>query len=184
DGGARRGGGREHRRGDPLSAGTVSGPVICRAACERIEGIIERARADTRLVCGGTRLGGDLADGFFLRPAVFADVRPGSSLEQNEVFGPVLSITPFTDDEEALVIANGTRYGLGAYLHTRDLDRAHGIAERLEAGYVSINGFAGMAPMAPFGGYKQSGFGRVGGWAGMEEYLQLKNVFIARRGIQ
>jgi aldehyde dehydrogenase (NAD+) len=167
--------------GDPLDPGTVAGPVINQAACNRILGIIAQARSDARLVAGGERLGGDLAGGFFIEPTVFAGVRPGSALEQNEVFGPVLSITPFADDAEALAIANGTRYGLGAYLHTNDLDRAHAFAERLDAGYVNINGFASMAPSAPFGGYRQSGFGRVGGWAGMEEYLQIKNVFVARR---
>jgi aldehyde dehydrogenase (NAD+) len=167
--------------GDPLDPGTQMGPVICESACERILGVIERSRAEGRLVAGGERLGGDLAGGFFIQPTVFADVAAGASLEQNEVFGPVLSITPFATDAEALAIANGTRYGLGAYLHTRDLDRALAFAEQLEAGYVNINGFAGMAPTAPFGGYKQSGFGRVGGWAGVEEYLQTKNVFIARK---
>ena len=168
--------------GDPLDPNTISGPVICQAACDRILGIIDQARGDNRLITGGNRLGGDLSAGFFIEPTVFADVKPGSSLEQNEVFGPVLAVTPFANDSEALAIANGTRYGLGAYLHTCDLDRAHHFAEQLEAGYVNINGFASMAPMAPFGGYKQSGFGRVGGWAGMEEYLQTKNVFVARRG--
>ncbi len=170
--------------GDPFDPKTVSGPVICQAACERIMGIIERSRGEGRIVAGGQRLGGELANGYFIRPTVVADVAPGSSLEQNEVFGPVLAIVPFKDDAEALAIANGTRYGLGAYLHTRDLDRAHAFAERLEAGYVNINGFASMAATAPFGGYKQSGFGRVGGWAGMEEYLQLKNVFVARREVR
>ncbi|MGF6384893.1 aldehyde dehydrogenase family protein [Paraburkholderia atlantica] len=167
--------------GDPFDSATVAGPVICQSACDRILGIIAQARRDAKLVAGGERLGGELANGFFIQPTVFADVQPGSALEQNEVFGPVLSITPFADDAEALAIANGTRYGLGAYLHTNDLDRAHAFAERLDAGYVNINGFAAMAPGAPFGGYRQSGFGRVGGWAGMEEYLQLKNVFVARR---
>lgn len=167
--------------GDPLESQTQMGPVICKAACERILGVIDRARGEGRLVAGGQRLSGDLAGGFFIQPTVFADVPAGASLEQNEVFGPVLSITQFADDAEALRIANGTRYGLGAYLHTRDLDRALTFAEQLEAGTVHINGFASMTPIAPFGGYKQSGFGRVGGWAGMEEYLQTKNVFIARR---
>ena len=168
--------------GDPFDSTTVAGPVICQSACDRILGIIAQARREAKLVAGGgERLGGELAGGFFIQSTVFADVQEGSALEQNEVFGPVLSITPFADDAEALAIANGTRYGLGAYLHTNDLDRAHAFAERLDAGYLNINGFASMAPGAPFGGYRQSGFGRVGGWAGMEEYLQLKSVFVARR---
>ncbi|MCM2459327.1 aldehyde dehydrogenase [Pseudomonas sp. CG7] len=170
--------------GDPFAPDTVSGPVICQAACDRILGNIESAKREGRLVAGGQRMGGDLEAGFFIRPTVFADVVPESFLAQNEVFGPVLAITPFADDAEALAIANGTRYGLGAYLHTQDIDRAHAFAEQLEAGYINVNGFASMAPMSPFGGYKQSGFGRVGGWAGMEEYLQLKNVFVARREVR
>jgi aldehyde dehydrogenase (NAD+) len=168
--------------GDPLAPTTTLGPVICKAACERILGVIQHAKREARLVSGGTRLGGDLAGGFFIEPTVFADVAPDSALAQNEVFGPVLAITPFASDIEALNIANDTRYGLGAYLHTADLDRAHAFAARLEAGYISINGFAAMAPTAPFGGYKQSGFGRAGGRAGLEEFLRLKNVFVARRG--
>jgi aldehyde dehydrogenase (NAD+) len=170
--------------GDPFVQETTSGPVICEAACNRIMGIIANARDEGRLVAGGSRLEGEFAKGFFIRPAVFADIVPGASLEQNEVFGPVLSVTRFERDAQALAIANGTRYGLGAYLHTRDLDRAHRFVEQLEAGYVSVNGFAMMAPMSPFGGYKQSGFGRVGGFAGIEEYMQTKNVFFARRGAQ
>jgi aldehyde dehydrogenase (NAD+) len=170
--------------GDPFAEGMINGPVICQAACDRILGIIGNAKTEGRLVAGGERLGGDLEGGFFISPAVFADVRQGAAVEQNEVFGPVLSVIRFETDEEALSIANGTRYGLGAYLHTSDLDRAHDFAERLQAGYVNVNGFAMMAPMSPFGGYKQSGFGRVGGWAGMEEYLQTKNVFIARRQLK
>lgn len=169
--------------GDPLDPRTQMGPVISQAACQRILGMIERARGEgrARLVAGGTRLGGALEKGWFIAPTVFADVQPGSTLDQNEVFGPVLAITPFEDEDEALAIANGTRYGLGAYLHTRDLDRAHRLAAQLEAGYVNINGFAMMSPDAPFGGYRQSGFGRTGGRHGLEEFLQLKNVFIARR---
>ena len=170
--------------GDPFEQTTTSGPVICQAACERILNIIDNARTEGRLVTGGERLQGAYAKGFFIRPAVFADIAPEASLAQNEVFGPVLAVSRFESDEEALAIANGTRYGLGAYLHTHNLDRAHAFADQLEAGYVNINGFAMMAPMSPFGGYKQSGFGRVGGFAGIEEYMQIKNVFVARRGVQ
>lgn len=166
--------------GDPFDAATFNGPVINAAACERILGVIDRSRSQGRLVAGGNRLGGELANGYFIEATVFADIEPGSPLEQNEVFGPVLAVVPFDSDAEALEIANGTRFGLGAYLHTRDLDRAHTFAERLQAGYVNINGFATMAPTAPFGGYKQSGIGRTGGRPGVEEFLQTKNVFIAR----
>mgnify|MGYP006186509679 CR=1 FL=1 len=90
----------------------------------------------------------------------------------------MLSILRVADDDEAVRLANATPYGLGAYLHTRDLDRALNVSARLEAGYVSVNGFAGMTPNAPFGGYKQSGYGREGGHAGLDEFLQTKTVWI------
>jgi aldehyde dehydrogenase (NAD+) len=159
------------------------GPVIGKVACERILGVIERAvsAGEGRLASGGKRLGGELAKGFFIPPTVFVDVKPGSLLAQDEIFGPVLSVIPFDTDEEAIAIANGTRYGLGAYLHTRNIDRARQAARRLDAGYISINGFSGMTPTAPFGGYKQSGYGRAGGRAGLDEYLQSKTVFVGGR---
>jgi aldehyde dehydrogenase (NAD+) len=159
---------------------TRMGPVISEAACARILGVIDKAKAERqgRLVHGGERCGGDLAPGYFIEPTVFADVAPDAGISRGEIFGPVLSILRVSDDDEAVRIANATPYGLGAYLHTRDLDRALNVSARLEAGYVSVNGFAGMTPNAPFGGYKQSGYGREGGHAGLEEFLQTKTVWI------
>jgi len=159
---------------------TRMGPVINQAACDRILAIIERAKAERqgRLVYGGERCGGALASGYFIAPTIFADVAPEAAISRGEIFGPVLSILRFSDEDEAVGIANATPYGLGAYLHTRDLDRALRVSARLEAGYVSVNGFAGMMPNAPFGGYKQSGYGREGGRAGLEEFLQTKTVWI------
>lgn len=170
--------------GDPLKAATAIGPVINAAACERILGVIDRAAADGdgTVVTGGQRIGGALGDGYFIQPIVFGDVSPDSELAQKEVFGPVLSVIRFRTEEQAIDIANGTPFGLGAYLHTRDLARAHRVAARLEAGNVSVNGFYGMAPNAPFGGYKASGFGRTGGRFGLAEFLQQKNVYINLSG--
>ena len=112
--------------GDPFEATTVSGPVVNRAALDRIMAMIEQAKLDgARLVTGGARLEGPLADGYFIEPTVFADVDPESQLAQREVFGPVLAITPFRTEEEAIEIANGTPYGLSAYVQTTDLRRAH-----------------------------------------------------------
>ncbi len=166
--------------GDPVNPATVMGPLISEAALERVQGIVSKAQNDgARLVIGGERLGGDLADGYFMQPTVLADVDPQSSLAQHEVFGPVLSVTPFDTEEEAIALANNTEYGLGAYIHTKDLRRAHHVAASMQAGMVQVNASGeGMQPFAPFGGYKQSGFGRLGGEQGLLEFLQVKNVWM------
>jgi aldehyde dehydrogenase (NAD+) len=157
------------------------GPVIDAANCERILAIIERAAAggDGGLLTGGQRIGGDLAPGYFIRPTVFGDVDNSSDLAQHEIFGPVLSIVRFRDEDEAVALANGTAYGLGAIVFTNDLRRAHRVAARLDAGSVGVNAFPPMPASAPFGGVKQSGFGREGGRAGIDEFLRLKNVYVS-----
>lgn len=165
--------------GDPFDPSTVSGPVVNEAALDRIMGIIDRAVKDgARLVTGGKRvaLGGDLAGGYFLEPTVFADVDPDSELAQNEVFGPVLSLIPFRTDDEAIAIANNTRYGLSGYIHTKDLRRAHRVAEQLETGEVLINGAANLAVNRPFGGIGLSGIGKEGGREGFQEFLRTKSI--------
>lgn len=166
------------RVGDPFAEGTYMGPVITDEACTRILGVIERAKADgAKLLTGGERLGGELADGFFLQPTVFGDVDNRSHLAQNEVFGPVLAVMPFEDEAQALAMANDTPFGLAAYVHTHDLRRAHRTAAALEAGMVWVNG-SGVKTSAPFGGVKQSGFGRMGGRYGLDDFLRPKNVYI------
>jgi aldehyde dehydrogenase (NAD+) len=167
-------------QGDPLDRSVIVGPVIGAGAFERIMGYIDIAKNDgtSRLVAGGSRLGGELEDGFFVRPTIFADVDNNSRIAQEEVFGPVLSIIRFKDEDDAVAIANHSRYGLAAYLHTKDLSRAHRVAEDLEAGWIAVNSFPPMLPTAPFGGVKSSGFGREGGRAGIEEYLHPKNINI------
>jgi len=166
--------------GDPTDPSTVMGPVISEASTQRILGIVEQARCDgARLLTGGERLGGEFADGFYLPLTILADVDHTSSLAQHEVFGPVLSVTPFDTEEEAIALANSTDYGLGAYIHTRDLRRAHHVAGQMQAGMIHVNGSGeGMQPFAPFGGMKQSGYGRLGGEQGLMEFLQAKNVWI------
>jgi acyl-CoA reductase-like NAD-dependent aldehyde dehydrogenase len=172
---------RQCTLGDPLVPDTVMGPVISEASLGRIEGIIDRTVSSKggSLIEGGTRAGGELAGGFFLSPTIFADVDPASELAQTEVFGPVLAVTPFRDEAHAVELANRTLFGLGAFVSTQNLARAHRVAADLDAGYVSVNGFAGLTPAAPFGGVKNSGFGREGGRAGIEEFTRQKNVFIA-----
>jgi aldehyde dehydrogenase (NAD+) len=166
--------------GDPFDPGTQMGPVINETACERILGVIKRAdqEGEGRLLAGGRRLGGSCAQGYFIPPTVFGDVDNASSLAQNEVFGPVLSLIRFDTEDEAVDLANGTRYGLGGFVFTRDVYRAHRVAAQLEAGWIGVNGFPPMPANAPFGGVKQSGFGREGGAAGLNEFLRVKNVYL------
>ncbi len=169
--------------GDPLDRSTVIGPVINEAAAQRIMGVIERAKAESggKLVTGGRRGQGDLAAGSFVEPTVFAGVAHDSHVAREEVFGPVLSIVKFEQDTDAVAMANDSRFGLGAYLHTRDLTRAHSVAAELQAGAVAVNGMLPMAPNQPFGGVKQSGFGREGGRPGLEEFMQIKQVLLHLR---
>ena len=168
------------RVGDPLDPKTQMGPVITEGAVNRILGMIDRATdAGAKLLTGGSRLGGALAGGYFLAPTILGDVEHSSEIARNEVFGPVLSVLRFRDEADVVTKANDSNYGLAAYIHTRDIGRAHRVAHAINAGSISINGMSGMSPTAPFGGYKQSGFGREGGRAGIHEWLQAKNIFVS-----
>ncbi len=166
--------------GDPADQSTIMGPVISAGALDRILSTVDKAQLDgARILCGGARLGGDYADGYFMGLTILADVDPGSDLARHEVFGPVLSVTPFDCETEAIAIANESEYGLGAYIHTQNLARAHLVAGQMDAGMVQVNGSGeGMAPCVPFGGMKQSGYGRLGGEAGLHEFLRVKNVWM------
>ncbi|MGD9998734.1 MAG: aldehyde dehydrogenase [Ilumatobacteraceae bacterium] len=168
------------RVGRPFDEGVQMGPIIDSVNCERILVTIERARAQGagELLTGGHRVEGELADGYFVAPTVFGSVDNTSELAQQEVFGPVLALVRFGDEDEAIALANESDYGLGGLVYTRDIDRAHRVAKRLRAGYVGINTFPPMPPNAPFGGVKQSGFGREGGREGLMEFLQIKNVYV------
>jgi aldehyde dehydrogenase (NAD+) len=166
--------------GHPLDPTTVSGPVVNQAALDRILGMIDRAKASgARLITGGSRIGGELADGYYIEPTIFADVDPASELAQTEVFGPVLAITKFSTEEEAIDIANSTRYGLSGYIQTNDLRRAHRVAEKLETGEVLVNGAVNLGVTRPFGGIGISGTGKEGGRLGLQEFLQTKSIGIA-----
>jgi len=171
------------RVGDPFDQTTALGPVVGSSARDRILAMIERAGKDGRLVAGGhavpaAALTPETRDGYFVEPTVLADVDPASEIARNEVFGPVLTIIPFADEDEAVDVANSTPYGLGTVVATRDVSRVQRLIPLLQSGTVLINGAAGQFPGAPFGGYKQSGYGREGGKEGLYEFLQTKNVFI------
>ena len=167
------------RPSDPALPDSVMGPVINQAAVDRIMGFVDRAnQAGHRLVTGGNRVGGDFADGYFIEPTIYADVDHDSDLARNEVFGPILAFMPFEDEEEAIRLANDSPYGLAAWVESENVTRVHRVSDALEAGTVWVNGFANLPVNAPFGGYKQSGLGRVGGKWGIQEFTQTKNVWV------
>ena len=154
------------------------GPLVSAEQHERVTGYLAEARRDgARLVTGGGRPPG-LERGYFVAPTVFDRVDPSSRIAREEVFGPVLTVTPFRDEEEALRLANGLGYGLCAGVYTRDISRALTLARRLEAGTVWINGWFIGGQQAPTGGTKDSGIGRERGLPGVRNYLQIKNVGI------
>jgi aldehyde dehydrogenase (NAD+) len=167
------------RVGDPLDPDNFVGPVVTEEAMDRILGVVGRAQDEGAvLLAGGGRLDGDLADGWFVAPTVFGDVNHESELARDEVFGPVQAILRFSTEEEVLAKANDSIFGLAAYVHTRDASRIERLVRGLQAGTVIVNGMGSLSPATPFGGYKQSGFGREGGRAGIEEMVQLKTVFL------
>jgi aldehyde dehydrogenase (NAD+) len=164
--------------GDPFSYETTSGPIINPRQLERVMGYIESGRVSgARLVVGGDRPAGDLAAGNYVNPTLFADVDNQWTIAREEIFGPVLSVMPFTDEDEAVRIANDSPYGLGGGVYTSDIKKAFRVARALRAGTIGINEFA-VAPNAPFGGFKTSGLGREGGWPAIEAFTELKTVFV------
>ncbi len=165
------------RVGDPADPATTMGPLISAAQRAKVEGLIATGVAEgATLRFGGGRPAG-LESGFFLEPTLFTGVTNDMAIAQEEFFGPVGVIIPFADDEEAIRLANDSRYGLGGGVRAKDPARAHAIAKRLRTGMVKVNGGAGgVTPHSSFGGYKDSGLGREWGAAGLEEYLQTKTI--------
>jgi aldehyde dehydrogenase (NAD+) len=162
--------------GDPFDESTRLGPLVSETQRKRVRGYIEKGMEEgAKLVTGGAEPPEGLERGYFVRPTVFSEVRTDMTIAQEEIFGPVLAIIPYDDEDEAVEIANDTIYGLAGGVWSGDEERAKRVARRMRTGQVEINGGV-FNPMAPFGGYKQSGHGRELGKFALEEYLQVKSM--------
>ena len=171
-----RAGAAKYPVGEPLAEGTRVGPLANANQYKKVVGFLEQAVADgARVVVGGPERPEGLETGYYVQPTVLADVAPGSRVEQEEVFGPVLAVLPYGTEDEAAAIANGTAYGLSGGVFSGDQERAVAFARRMRTGMVDVNG-GRFNPLAPFGGYKQSGNGRELGAYGLEEFLEVKSL--------
>jgi len=168
------------RVGNGIDPETQIGPLVSEQQLERVTGYLAVGKQEgARALTGGDRLTtGALAQGYFVPPTVFADVRDDMRIAQDEIFGPVVSAIPFEDIDEVISRANATPFGLGSGVWTRDVSKAHRLAKAIRAGSVWVNCYQAMDPAMPFGGYKMSGYGRESGLQHLEEYLNVKAVWI------
>jgi aldehyde dehydrogenase (NAD+) len=168
---------RDTQVGDPRENGTRLGPVVSELQWNKIQDLIQAGIDEgATLAAGGTGRPAGLDTGYYVKPTVFSHVRNTMTIAREEIFGPVLAIIPYEDEDDAVQIANDTPYGLSGYLWSNDIERARRVAARLRTGMVHING-AELDAMAPFGGYKKSGNGREWGSHGIDEYLEVKSVY-------
>ncbi|MCF4098264.1 aldehyde dehydrogenase family protein [Maritalea mediterranea] len=162
--------------GNPDDAGRHMGPLVNHIQFDRVQELIKTGMDEgATLLCGGLGKPEGINEGYYVKPTIFVDVRNDMRIAQEEIFGPVLCMIPFEDEQQAIAIANDTEFGLSAYVQTKDEEKAMRVARQLQAGMVHING-SGMAPGSPFGGYKKSGIGREGGTFGLEEFLEVKTI--------
>ena len=165
------------RIGDPRDPATTMGPAVGEGQFTSVQRHIQSGLDEgAQLICGGTGRPEGLDRGYFVRPTVFSGVAPQMTIGHEEIFGPVLAVVPYTDDAEAIEIANNSIFGLGGYVFTADPARGYEVASQLRAGRICFNG-AGTNSLTPMGGYKQSGIGRSMGVFGLEEYLEIKSVY-------
>jgi len=173
---------RQWQPGNPLNPASRAGAIVDTRQTQRIKRYIEQAQAEgAQLVCGGRQLSFDGSSNF-IEPTLFTGVTADMTLAREEVFGPVLAVTLFDDEDQAVALANEHIYGLAASLWTDDLNRAHRVARRLNAGTVSVNTVDALDVTVPFGGGKQSGFGRDLSLHSFDKYTQLKTTWIQLRG--
>jgi aldehyde dehydrogenase (NAD+) len=162
--------------GDPWTPGNLQGPQISETQRQKVLGLIKSGvDSGARLVTGGG-IPDTLPTGYYVQPTLLADVDPNSQVAQEEIFGPVLAVTPYDTDDEAVAIANNSIYGLSGEVSGGDLDRALEIAKRMRTGNVTINGKSHFGITSPFGGTKQSGLGYRNGEEGYKEYLEAKTI--------
>ena len=165
--------------GDPLDEKTQMGPLVSQGQRERVESYIGIGQNEgAKLVCGGKRPEGE---GYFLRPAAFAETHPRMRIVDEEIFGPVVVVLTFDTEDEAVALANDTIYGLSGSLWTNDLKRGLRVARAVKTGNMSVNSSSSVHLQAPFGGYKQSGLGRELGMYAMEHYTEVKNIYFETR---
>ena len=163
-----------YKPGDPFADATTMGPLVSEEQLELVRGYIRKGSEEgAKLIAGGAESPEGLDDGYFVKPTVFSEVTPEMTIAQEEIFGPVLVLMPYDDEDDAVAIANDSVYGLAGGVWSGDAERAKRVARRIRTGQVEINGGA-FNPLAPFGGYKQSGYGRELGHFGLEEFLQVK----------
>jgi aldehyde dehydrogenase (NAD+) len=167
---------RKRKVGNPFDPMTEQGPQVDQAQFDKVMGFIESGQSQgAKLVCGGERVGDR---GYFIQPTVFADVQDDMKIAKEEIFGPVMSIIPFKSLDEVVARANRTEYGLAAAVWTRDIGKAHAVADSVRAGTVWVNCYNVLDPRAPFGGFKQSGIGRELGEYGLQQYTEVKTVTV------
>ncbi len=162
--------------GDPNDFANMAGPLINAKQRERVLGYIEKGQAEGAKCVVGGGPATQFDKGYFVQPTLFIDVDPDSTIAQEEIFGPVLAVIPYDDDDDAVRIANNSRYGLSGAVNSGSLDRALSVARRIRTGTIAVNGGQWFGPDSPFGGYRESGTGREHGIAGFEEYLETKTI--------
>ncbi|HEX2683388.1 MAG TPA: aldehyde dehydrogenase family protein, partial [Ferruginibacter sp.] len=167
--------------GDPLEEGSKQGAIVSKVHFEKIMSCIETAKAEGGIIlCGGNavKLSGRCADGYFIEPTIIEGLDQNCKTNQEEIFGPVVTIQPFDTEEEALQLANATSYGLAASIWTQDISKANRIAAKVESGIIWVNCWLVRDLRTPFGGMKNSGVGREGGWEALRFFTEAKNVCI------